>query len=134
MVNEETANPYQTPEPEFGEESMTATSDERTWALFAHLSAFSTLVGVPGFVGPLVIWLMKKDESPFVEDQAKESLNFQITMFLAGVVAALLCLVFIGFLMLPVVFLLDIILPIFGAIAANKGEAYRYPFCVRLIA
>ena len=84
-------------------------------------------------IGPLVVWLIKKDEYPFVNDQGKESLNFQITMTVCGVVAFLLCFVLIGFLLLPAVILADVIMVIVAAVAANRGESYRYPFTIRLI-
>lgn len=102
--------------------------DARTMGMLAHI------LGIPlGFLGPLIIWLIKKDEMPFVDDQGKESLNFQITVLIAFVVSGLLTCVFIGMFLFPVVFVGNIILCIMGAMKANNGETYRYPFALRLI-
>ena len=109
--------------------------DARMWAMFAHLSALSGLVlaGIGFVIGPLVIWLMKKEEFPFVEEQGKEALNFQISMFIYGVIAGLLCFVCIGFVLAPLVGITDIVLLIIAAIKANNGEHYRYPLTIRFI-
>jgi len=119
--------------------------EERQWAMFAHLSALagglltSAIGGWGFFLGPLVIWLVKKDTMPFVADQAKEALNFNITVsgvFLALLVLSLLTLG-IGFLItLPIMLIVGIaalVLIIMAAIKANDGIAYRYPFTIRLI-
>jgi hypothetical protein len=105
-----------------------STPDEKTMATLAHLLALFT-----GFVGPLIIWLLKKDQSDFVDDQGKEALNFQISIFIYGAIAGATMLVFIGILLLPAVWIFDIVNIIRGAIAANKGERFRYPLCIRLI-
>lgn len=121
------------------------THEERQWALLAHLSALigvlvsSYWFGVACFIGPLVIWLWKKDSLPFVDDQAKEALNFNITMAIIGLVLVVLTAVTFGVgivLTLPAGFIIGIawlILVIMAAIKANEGEKYRYPFCLRLI-
>jgi len=108
--------------------SPESTKDERTLAMLCHLLALFT-----GFLGPLIIWLIKKDEMPFVDDQGKESLNFQITMLIAWTVSGLLACVFIGFVLLPIVMVVDIVFVILASIKASGGEAYRYPVCLRLI-
>lgn len=108
--------------------------EERTWAMFAHLSAFiGHFIPFGHIFGPLVIWLIKKNEMPFVADQAKEALNFQITMTICFIVAGILCLVFIGVVLLPLVWLFDIVLTIMAAVKANDGVAYRYPATLRLV-
>ena len=120
-------------------------ADERQWAMFAHLSALagglltSALGGWGFFIGPLVIWLMKKDTMPFVADQAKEALNFNITVsaiFLILLILSLLTLG-LGFLIsLPIMLIVGIaalVLIIIAAMKANQGIAYRYPFTVRLV-
>ncbi len=114
----------------------TATGEARTWAMLCHLSALVGLLGNGiGFVlGPLFVWLLKRKEHPFVDEQGKESINFQITMFIAFIIAALLMFVFIGFLILPALIIVNIVLPIIGAIKANNGEHYRYPFSIRFLA
>jgi len=109
-------------------------AEERQWGMFAHLA---TLVGIiipfGTLLGPLVVWLIKKDTMPFVDDQGKEALNFNITVFIALVVSGILTLVLIGLLLLVVVGIAWLVLTIMAAMAANKGEAYRYPFTLRLI-
>ena len=109
--------------------------DARTWGMLCHLSALSGFIGVGfGFLlGPLVCWLVKKNEYEFVDDQGKEALNFQITMFIALVVSGVLCIAFIGFLLLPAVVIVEIIFTIIGAVKASNGERYRYPFALRLV-
>ncbi|MCE5185163.1 MAG: DUF4870 domain-containing protein [Planctomycetaceae bacterium] len=103
-------------------------SEEKTLALLCHLLGLFT-----SFVGPLILWLIKKDESKFVDDQGKEALNFQITVLIASLIASLLTFICIGFLLLPAIGIADIVFCILAAIAANKGEAYRYPATIRLI-
>lgn len=109
------------------------TQDDRTWGMLAHLSALVGFIGIPSFIGPLVVWLIKKDTMPFVNDQGKESLNFQITIFIALVIAALTICIGIGLILLPAVGIVALVFIIIASIAANKGEAYRYPFTLRLI-
>ncbi len=109
-------------------------AEERQWAMFAHLS---TLVGliIPfgSILGPLIIWQIKKAEMPFVDDQGKEAVNFQITILIAALVSALAMLILIGILMVFVVGIAWLVLSILAGIKANNGEAYRYPFTLRLI-
>jgi hypothetical protein len=104
----------------------------RMWAMFCHLAAFAgVLPVVPGIgclLGPLVVWLIKKNEFPFVDEQGKEALNFQITMFIYGVVAGLLMLLCIGFILVLAVAAVDVVLVIMAAIKVNDGYHYRYPY------
>jgi len=87
-----------------------------------------------GFIiGPLIVWLAKREDDPFIDDQGKEALNFQITMFFAFVISFFLCFVVVGFFLLPILVVLEIALPIVGAVKANNGEYYRYPLTMRLI-
>lgn len=102
---------------------------DRLMALFAHLSL---LVGL-GIVGPLVIWLIKKDESPFIDDQAKEAINFHISIYLYGIISGLLTIVLIGGPMLFILGIISFILPIIAAIKANDGVVYRYPMIFRFV-
>lgn len=109
-------------------------ADDRQWGLFAHLASLVGLVIPLGnLLGPLVVWLIKKDTMPFVNDQGKEALNFNITVLLAAFVSSILMLVLVGFLLLAVVAIAWLVLTIIAALAANKGEAYRYPLTLRLI-
>lgn len=108
--------------------------EERTMGMVAHLiSLVGFIIPLGNVIGPLVIWLMKKDTMPFVEDQAKESLNFNITVAIAGIVCSLLMLVVIGFILLPLLAIGWIVLTIMAAMKANAGEMYRYPFTLRLV-
>lgn len=108
--------------------------DEKTWAMFCHLSALAGFI-IPfgNIIGPLILWQMKKNESAFIDDQGKESMNFQITMLIAALVGLLLIVVAVGALLLPVVGLLTLIFTVIGGIKANEGAAYKYPFAIRLI-
>ncbi|HEY0660689.1 MAG TPA: DUF4870 domain-containing protein [Lysobacter sp.] len=108
--------------------------EEKTWGMLAHLSSLSGFI-IPfgSLLGPLIIWLVKKDTMPFVADQGKEALNFNITVLIAAIISGLLTLILIGFLLLAVVGIGWLVLTIMATIAANKGEAYRYPFTWRLV-
>lgn len=109
-------------------------AQERTWGMLAHLTALSGFVIPFGFiVGPLIIWLIKKDESAFVDDQGKEALNFQISIIIYAVVSSLLILVVIGIFLLIAIGILDIVFVIIASVKANSGERYRYPLTLRLI-
>ena len=105
-----------------------AEKDEKLFAALAHFLAI-----ISSFVGPLVIWMIKKDESPFVDDHGKEALNFQITLIIGYVISAMLTLLCIGYFMMMGLFVVNIIFCILAGIAANDGKAYRYPFALRLI-
>jgi len=108
--------------------------DEKTWGMLAHLSTLVGLIIPLGTIlGPLVVWLIKKDTMPFVADQGKEALNFNITVLIAMIVGGILTLVLIGLLVMAVVGIAWLVLTIMAALAANKGEAYRYPFTLRLV-
>jgi len=108
--------------------------DARTWAMLCHIGAFAGYIIPFGhIIAPLVIWLIKKDESPFVDDQGKESLNFQISMSIYAIIALLLTLVVIGVVLLIAVVIFDVVMVIIAAVRANSGERYRYPLCMRFI-
>ena len=102
--------------------------DARTMAMLAHL-----LGAVTGFLGPLIIWIIKKDEDPFVADQSREALNFQITLFIGWIISSMLSMVCIGFFLMPILLVLQIVFAIIGGMKANEGVQYRYPFALRLI-
>lgn len=121
-------------------------AEERQWAMFAHLSAIvggiltSGWAGSIGcFIGPLIIWLVKKDTMAFVGDQAKEALNFNITVAIAFFALLCISLLTLGLglvLAIPLWILIGIawlVLTIIAAIKANEGNAYRYPFALRLV-
>ncbi|WP_434389648.1 DUF4870 domain-containing protein [Melittangium boletus] len=103
------------------------TADEKTWGMLAHLSAvIAGFFGLP-FLGPLIVLLVKGKESAWVEKQAKEALNFQITATVAIIAAAITILCFVGVILAPLVALATLVLSIIGGIKANNGEMYRYP-------
>lgn len=104
------------------------TADDRSMGLLLHL-----LTLVSGFLGPLIVWLIKRDQSPFIDYHGKEALNFQISLFLYWIIALLSLLVLIGLLLIPVLLVIQILFPILAAIAANRGEYYRYPLTIRII-
>jgi len=129
------------PQPPAGAPS----AEEKQWAMFAHLSALlgglvtGWIGGWGWFLGPLVIWLMKKDTMPFVNDQAKEALNFNITIAIIFLILTILgvATLGIGFLVIaPLMVLIGIAALVFiilAAIKANEGVVYRYPFALRLV-
>ncbi|MCU1432342.1 MAG: hypothetical protein JWP95_1447 [Actinotalea sp.] len=103
-------------------------SDQRMWATIAHIGGALT-----SFVAPLVIWLVFKERGRFVEEQSKEALNFQILVVIGYIVSAILSPIGIGLILWPIVGLVSLVFGILAAVATNKGEAYRYPFSLRLI-
>ena len=128
------------PNPEQASLPATQSSDERTWALIGHLSAFSFFVtGIGCVLGPLIVWLVKRDTLPFAADQAKEALNFNITVAIAFVALVIFTIVTLGIGVLlaypagVALFIGWIVLTIIAAIKANEGVAYRYPFTLRLV-
>lgn len=110
--------------------SEAASQDDRTMAMIGHLSGI-----IAGFIGPLIIWLINKEKADkgWLNDQAKEALNFQITIFIAYVIAGMLTLVLIGMLLIPIILIANLILCIMAGMKANEGVSYRYPFAIRLI-
>jgi len=107
---------------------------ERTAAMLCHLSALAgMLVPFGNILGPLIVWLVKRDESPLVDREGKESLNFQISMSIYMVISALLILLLVGIPMLVVFGLLDLILTVVAAVKTSNGEAYRYPLTIRFL-
>ena len=113
----------------------TSNSQARTFAMLCHLSAFAALIGIPlgNILGPLVVWLIKREELPMVDHQGKESLNFQISMTIYLIVAGLLSLLLIGIPLLIGLAIAWFVLVIIGSVRANAGELYRYPITIRFI-
>lgn len=111
------------------------TEDEKTLGMLCHLLGILT-----GFIGPLILWLVKKDTSRYIDYHGREALNFQITLFIVlftlTILTMFLMIIFIGILLIPVIIMIPIlalIVEIIAAVAAQKGEFYRYPCCIRLI-
>ena len=126
-------DPAPEPQPDQQREPAAPTSDEdaRSWAMLAHLA------GVALFLGPLIVWILKKDSHEFVADQSREALNFQITMTIFAVIAFVLNLIplvncLTGIVTLAV-FLADVVLIILAAVKANDGVRYRYPVALRIL-
>ena len=113
---------------------MIMSKEEKNWGMLCHLSALSTLV-VPfgSILGPLVVWLIKRNEYPFVDQQGKEALNFQITLLIPAVVALLLTFVFIGIFIWIALGIYFLVMVILASIKTSNGEPYRYPYTIRFI-
>jgi len=107
-------------------------ADSRGWATASHLSAFVQFAGIPALFGPLVIWLMKRDD-PYVEAQAKEALNFNISYMIYGFAAAVSIILLVGLVLLPVVLVTWFVLVIVATVKVAAGETYRYPMTIRFI-
>lgn len=124
-----TTNAQPAPEP-----TPSTNKDANMWGMLCHLSALAGLV-IPfgNLIGPLVVWLLKKNEIPFVDEQGKESLNFQILVTIAMLVCIALVFVCIGAILAPAVGIAAIVFVIIASVKANNGEHYRYPINLRLI-
>jgi hypothetical protein len=109
------------------------TSDEVTWGAAAHWSALVASIIALAFLGPLIVMLTKGNESPYVRRQAVESLNFQLSMLIYGIVSFVLIFVLVGLVLLPIVGLVWIVFTIIGSVRAAKGEEYRYPLTIRMV-
>lgn len=107
---------------------LTPTNDEKNIATITHLGGT-----VFSFIPAFIVWILKNDDSAYLSDQAKEALNFQITMLIAQFVAGILVWILIGFVLIPLVWLLNVVFCIIAAISTSKGKTYRYPLCLRLI-
>lgn len=124
-------------------------SEQRTWGMLAHLAALSGFI-IPfgNILGPLIVWLIKKEESSFVNDQGKESLNFQITLCIYVIGAIILALIFLAltfiipflgiltvliYLLIFAIAIAEIVFVIIAAVKSNKGEYYRYPLTIRFL-
>ncbi len=124
-----------TPGPVITPVTGSPSQEERTFGLLVHLAALSQYVGLPfgNVVGPLILWLVKKDSMPFVDRHGKEAVNFNISVLIYGVVSGILTVILVGFAMLIALALFHIVVTILAAIKAHKGEAYRYPLSIRFI-
>ncbi len=153
---EETPKPAEKPESETPAEQKTSAEqpetvqespgskevnkDARMWAMICHLAGLAGLVVpvVGCIVGPLIVWQIKKEESPFVDEQGKEAVNFQISMLIYGLVGSVACLITcVGAVLVPVVLgvvsIVDLVFLLIAAVKANNGEHYRYPLTIRFI-
>jgi uncharacterized Tic20 family protein len=112
-----------------------ASRDERNLAMFAHLSAFAGLLFPAGgnVIAPLIVWLTQREKSAFVADQSLESLNFNITVFLASIACAFLFIVGIGILLGILLGIYWLVGTILGAVRASEGQRFRHKFTLRLV-
>lgn len=125
------------------DESLTPVDEDRQaivdqkaqndWTMITHLSGLVSLVGIPGIVGPLIAWMIKKDEMPRVDFAGKEAINFHLTMLIVAAISGALTIILVGFVGLLLVWLCSIVFPIVAAVKANGGEDYVYPLTWRLI-
>jgi uncharacterized Tic20 family protein len=110
-------------------------AEARKWAMISHIIALVGLIGngIGFLLGPLIVWLIKKQDHPFIDDQGKEAVNFQITMLIAACISGLLIFAVVGIFLLAIVGIIMTILPIIAGIKANEGVSYRYPVSIRFI-
>ncbi len=104
-------------------------SDDKIWIILSHISL---LLGV-GFVLPLIVYFVKKQDSPVAAAHAKEALNFHISLLIYSVISGILCFVLIGFFMLAGLFIFSVVCSILACIKASDGQFYHYPFTIRLV-
>ena len=125
----------QTPDDNAQENSRAEmSSEERNWGMFCHLSTFAGIfIPFGNIIAPLVIWLTQREAFPFVDDQGKEAINFQITMTIAFLVSLLSLFILVGFILLPALALFDLIITVIACMKASEGITYRYPICIRFI-
>jgi uncharacterized Tic20 family protein len=116
-------------------ETSTSSSNVGTWTVLCHATALAGFF-VPWaghILGPLIVWLAKRGDSAEIDEHGKESLNFQISMLIYNLIAGVLCLVLIGFVILGILHILNLVLVIVASIQASEGKLYRYPITIRLI-
>ena len=129
-MQEQNTPPQPNPSPQSAGDIGHPSKDDMNMAMLCHLLGIFT-----GFLGPLIIWLVKKDESTFVDEAGKESVNFQITLIIVYLVLSVFTCVTLGLgalLMFPVI-VVSLVFMILATVASTKGEMYRYPMCIRLI-
>ena len=115
--------------------NISAIANVRSWCAFIHASALlGVVLHFPGhLLPPLILWLIKRDEASELDAHGKEAVNFQISMLLYNLVAAVFCLVRVGFVFLAILWVLNTIFVIIAAIQASDGKFYRYPMTIRFI-
>ena len=128
----QTEQPQNTQEGQTGEQ---VAKEARMWAMFCHLAGLAGLVVpvVGNIVAPLIFWQIKKEEYPFVDEQGKEAVNFQISMTLYAIISLCLFVICIGPFLLAAVGIVDLVFLLIAAVKANNGQSYRYPLTIRFI-
>lgn len=127
-----------TPAPAASPAPATAADPQKQawqWAMWCHLAGLASVIGIPfaNIIAPLIIWQVKKDEHPFIDQAGKASLNFQISMTIYSLAAIPLVFVFVGIFLLIAIAVVDIVFVILAALKANSGEAYKYPLSIRFL-
>jgi uncharacterized Tic20 family protein len=127
----ETSAPLPQPAPI----NVSAIANVRTWAAFIHASALlGVFIHFPGhLLGPLILWLIKRDDAAELDAHGKEAVNFQISMLIYNAIAAVFCLILVGFVFLAILWVLNAVFVIIAAIQASDGKFYRYPMTIRFI-
>ena len=124
-----------TPEPEATPAEPTQAPEKmvRTWGMLCHLAALAGFIGIPfgNIVGPLGGWLIKKEEHPFIDEQGKASLNFQVSMAIYAIIPFFLVFVVIGIPLLFALGIFDLIFVIIASVKASNGESQKYPLSIR---
>jgi len=129
------ANADTSEDVEQGQVSAEVNKEACMWAMFCHLAGLAGIVipAVGNIVGPLILWQIKKDEYPFVDEQGKEAVNFQISMTIYGLICIPLFFICIGPFLLAAVGVVDLVFLLIAAVKANNGQHYRYPLNIRFI-
>lgn len=134
---EQPTSTRQTKSIQEGRTGEEVSKDARMWAMFCHLIGLAALLPViplfGGAIGALIIWQIKKDDFPFVDEQGKEALNFQISILIYIIVGGILLFCVVGAFLIPAVLIFDIVFLVIAAIKSNNGFHYRYPLCIRFI-
>jgi uncharacterized Tic20 family protein len=127
----ETSSPLPQPAPI----NVSGIANVRTWAAFIHASALlGVFIHFPGhLLGPLILWLIKRDDAAELDAHGKEAVNFQISMLIYNAIAAVFCLILVGFVFLAILWVLNAVFVIIAAIQASDGKFYRYPMTIRFI-
>jgi uncharacterized Tic20 family protein len=132
---EQNAGPDKSEQVQPAEVSAEVSKDARMWAMFCHLGGLAGYVMpiVGNVVAPLIVWQIKKDASPFVDQQGKEAVNFQISMSLYALICIPLVFIIVGAFLLLAVGIVDLVFLLIAAVKANNGQQYRYPLAIRFI-
>jgi uncharacterized Tic20 family protein len=108
--------------------------EENNWAMACQLASFAGyMIPLGNVIGPLIVWLIKRQEMPFVNEVGKEAVNFQISLSIYCIISIILCFVLIGFVLLIGLAILNLIVVVIASIKANEGIYYRYPLTIRFI-
>lgn len=108
--------------------------DTKTWAMILHFSLLAGwVVPLAGLIAPIIIWQIKKEELPGIDEHGKTALNFILSMLLYGLIASLLVMVVVGIVLVPLLVIVGIVYPIMGGIKANEGELWSYPGIIRFV-